>query len=118
MMSKGKMMNEKMYEQKLKSCPFCGGKAKIVKQDEMYYAECGNDNCTVVVNTRHCKNLYEVVKLWNERKDDNVIKEPETMKWIYDVVGAVYYCDQCGHISDTNIFDTCPNCGRKRIKKV
>lgn len=37
----------------LKPCPFCGGEAELREEDGRFYVSCENDNCFVVVETRH-----------------------------------------------------------------
>lgn len=60
---------------KLKPCPFCGGKAKIMAAqefkiggDEGFVIQC--ENChmnTISINCTHSPSSKEVVELWNKR---------------------------------------------------
>ncbi len=56
-----------MSEEKLKSCPFCGGKASMyIAYDDGYYVCCDECGCGLpVYNTEE-----EAIKIWNQRVAD------------------------------------------------
>lgn len=60
-----------MSEVKLKSCPFCGGKAEVEYQDDerwnpvSYIGVCQKCGCRV---ERWSKDKEGAAKVWNERK--------------------------------------------------
>lgn len=52
---------------KLKPCPFCGGKARLVPYgDEHYFVSCTNIKCCATAG-RHMQNKDEAIKAWNRR---------------------------------------------------
>jgi hypothetical protein len=60
--------------EKLKSCPFCGGRARLYKKPRNNYIMCGVldiGKCPISPNTRYwtSKNLKNVIKAWNTRKE-------------------------------------------------
>ena len=59
-----------MTSEKLKPCPFCGGKAKIkfgsdIFGFEKYYGWC---NCGTI--TKRCNKKEEAIAAWNWRADE------------------------------------------------
>ncbi|WP_276934259.1 Lar family restriction alleviation protein [Dielma fastidiosa] len=57
-------------EQKLKHCPFCGGKAEIVKNydhnmDAVCWVEC--TECSCRTEEDYIENEKEIVNTWNKR---------------------------------------------------
>ena len=56
---------------KLKSCPFCGGKAVIRRTpgyDGQFYVRCMNFNiCYVMPTTETFKTKIEAINAWNRR---------------------------------------------------
>lgn len=59
-----------MGELELKRCPFCGGKAKLLKKNHReykptYYVRCTSFTC--LVETSQCHNKHEAVRIWNRR---------------------------------------------------
>ena len=61
-----------MSEIKLKPCPFCGGKAELMKNafwpsTDWWYAACSNLDCGILVQTADRLTPQEAAKLWNRR---------------------------------------------------
>ena len=50
----------------LRECPFCGGRADIVRLSVGFYVECKNDNCKA--NMCPFGTPEEAAAAWNERK--------------------------------------------------
>jgi len=60
----------KMAEIKLKPCPFCGGKAEIIKClrrgiSITYTVSCGAGGC--MANISYCPSEDAAIKAWNRR---------------------------------------------------
>ena len=57
---------------KLKPCPFCGGKARLVPYgDEHYFVSCTNIKCCATAS-RHMQNKDEAIKAWNRRDGEYI----------------------------------------------
>lgn len=79
-------------EEKLKSCPFCGGEAEIRKSHDMYYPTCKNeDDCCGKAMTDgefgyadpEFDTKNEAIISWNTRVDSDIFKvNPEIIKEI------------------------------------
>jgi len=54
--------------QELKPCPFCGGKAKIIK--DPIKIGCTNNNCMICVHTIPNLQLEDAIEAWNRRVND------------------------------------------------
>lgn len=59
-------------EIKLKPCPFCGGKAKLRKNEffrvaDWWYVACDNPHCGAYVETVVRPTQQDVVEIWNAR---------------------------------------------------
>ena len=59
-------------EIKLKPCPFCGGKAELLKDElgrtsDWWYAACSNLDCGIYAQTADRPTPQEAAKLWNRR---------------------------------------------------
>lgn len=57
---------------KLKPCPFCGGKAELMKNafwpsTDWWYVTCGNPHCGVHAETSDRPTLQEAAENWNKR---------------------------------------------------
>ena len=62
-----------MSEIKLKSCPFCGGKAEIHRTSgDEYYVDCSLENgfCHAIPRTWDYSTPEEAVEAWNRRAGD------------------------------------------------
>lgn len=64
-------------EIKLKPCPFCGGKAKLRKNEffrvaDWWYAACGNPDCGVYAETVDRPTPQEAAELWNRRAGEDL----------------------------------------------
>jgi transcription elongation factor Elf1 len=70
----------KKYPEKLKPCPFCGGKARIVVDDDFVYIQC--KKCEVNTRYEDWEDIYAdgpgvvisegpgvLIKEWNTRKE-------------------------------------------------
>lgn len=60
-----------MKPEELKLCPFCGGKAELIKQGHReykptFYIQCTNFGCEMA--TPQKTNAEEAVLVWNRRK--------------------------------------------------
>ena len=69
-----------MMETKLRTCPFCGGGAKLMrfpKCDRKYVVICENEQCMASVGN-YSYTKEEAIKAWNTRKlADWNVKEGE-----------------------------------------
>lgn len=58
----------------LKPCPFCGGKAKVIRShvclDNKYYAVCENDNCQAAICV-DSETREKAIELWNKRVSED-----------------------------------------------
>ncbi len=111
----------------LRSCPFCGGEAKL-KHDHRWPYGCDRaiDACIVVCTNMDC-NIYdadgvyyrteaEAVKAWNTRTE-RTCHETTIDKFFRG-------CDSCGYmwevfygIGKRECPNYCPNCGAKVVKE-
>lgn len=58
--------------EKLKPCPFCGGKAKLEKVSGFVVAKCGScgaESGMVKISAEYCAN-DKAAESWNRRKDN------------------------------------------------
>lgn len=71
----------------LKSCPFCGGKAKLIRRpiDEDYYVKCENAGWSCNATTLFYNNEEDAIEEWNKRADPWKKGKPVEEGW-YDVV--------------------------------
>lgn len=63
--------------EELKPCPFCGGEAKLLKDElgntadmygaEWWYVACSNLDCGIYAKTADRPTPQEAAKLWNRR---------------------------------------------------
>lgn len=63
-------MKRSEIKQKLKPCPFCGGKAVLEEQDMHvlpFLVKCGNDKCLVYAATYNKFTKKEAIEAWNRR---------------------------------------------------
>lgn len=122
-----------MFESLLKSCPFCGGKAKILTANSktgsftrIYCKKCGAN--FVQTSSLNYNVVDECIKAWNNRVAN--IQEEKHGKWIYNPNGTdwnigAYECSLCHSVNhnlpcNTNINPLnfvgskfCPTCGAK-----
>ena len=58
----------------LKPCPFCGGDAKIVYDDnkKWFFITCGNEDCDLIVQGMWHTDLKKAIEEWNRRMTDEV----------------------------------------------
>lgn len=126
-----------MSEIKLKSCPFCGGKAKIIEIGrsgsviQARCTSCGAGSKLVILSAEYAA-ADKVANNWNQRTNEL----PESTTPIHATnLSAVAWCDKliCSHcgivlqdwvevrydedMDDTThheyVFNYCPNCGAK-----
>lgn len=68
-----------MSELKLDKCPFCGGEAKLYKQEfsneAFYEVACSNSDCTYLITQKRSEQA--AVKAWNTRHEPKVVAELE-----------------------------------------
>lgn len=69
------MTNEerKAYEEQLKPCPFCGGKARIFNSFGWFWAMCQGIECKINPRTRDYyidNGLDGLVRAWNMREGE------------------------------------------------
>lgn len=67
----------------LKPCPFCGGKAPILKEIQghqrvAYMVTCGNRVCGVSTGIRYCG--ADAIAMWNTRQPSNEWQPIETLE--------------------------------------
>lgn len=53
---------------KLKPCPFCGGEAKIVREEYLYIVRC--TKCPCDMGRQWYTRKKEAIKAWNRRADN------------------------------------------------
>lgn len=62
---------------KLKPCPFCGGKARLLsemrfgKQKKVWFVVCGGIGCGVMPETIDADTPQEAAELWNRRAGED-----------------------------------------------
>ena len=58
---------------KLKPCPFCGCEAVTRYDDDgvWFYIECGNENCSILVQGQWHTDMHEAEDAWNRRADND-----------------------------------------------
>lgn len=61
-------MSKKLIE--LKTCPFCGAKAKRMKRFGMNFVTCSNTFCLVKPTTIRYDRMCDATKAWNKRKEE------------------------------------------------
>ena len=54
----------------LKPCPFCGGKASVIKESMWYEVHC--DNCPCNVGRCWFSKREEAIEAWNRREEDGI----------------------------------------------
>lgn len=58
---------------KLKPCPFCGAKPKLVsymvEKDRMYYVGCKNKECVNICETGVSLSKQKTIDKWNKRHE-------------------------------------------------
>ena len=70
-----KHRSEELNMDKLRPCPFCGGKAELIKipvppYPDKYYVRCSNQNdCKVAVHTYRGGTAEEAIEDWNRRAE-------------------------------------------------
>ena len=111
-----------MPEIKLKPCPFCGGRGRIMRAGNNAYVvrckECGTQTPRSFIKDWH-RNKYIAqgndAGAWNHRVDAQAIKHG---KWKFAFMDAIYEetycCSVCGEIGYPEA-NYCPNCGAKMI---
>lgn len=60
-------MSKKLIE--LKTCPFCGAKAKRMERCGMNYVMCSNLGCMVIPRTISYDRMCDATKAWNKRME-------------------------------------------------
>lgn len=60
----------KIAVEKLKTCPFCGGKAILKKNrySDGYYVTCLSHNCSMIIATCQRETKEEAIEAWNRRE--------------------------------------------------
>ena len=62
-----------MANSKLKNCPFCGSKAKIVEiEDDYFMVQCSNEECGCGACFGEVSKS-EIAKLWNNRHGSIIV---------------------------------------------
>ena len=73
-------------EPELKPCPFCGGKARLLRgMFNEYAVACTNDDCEFCGNDG--KDYHEVINKWNTRPSEDTLRAglmASYPKWIQD----------------------------------
>ena len=113
-----------MSEIKLKSCPFCGGKAKIIEIGrsgsviQARCTSCGAGSKLVTLSAEYAA-ADKVANNWNQRTN-----QPPKAHWTrndvtsYDgetIKDGAAICGRCkkAFFMPTDTFDYCPNCGAR-----
>lgn len=106
--------------EKLKPCPFCGGKGIYKRDNWDCFIRC--EECNANTNKIHIDFEYSAkdraIKAWNKRAEE--VRHGE---WIYE--GKPIHCNICGYmprvvlfkIGNYNDANFCPNCGAKMYGK-
>ena len=55
-----------MEDEKLKTCPFCGGEAELKTANDGWRVRCTKCTCNIVVFSKYSKN---VIEKWNTRTE-------------------------------------------------
>ncbi len=68
-----------MNNEKLKPCPFCGGKADIIENSgrkkgeaKSFHPCCHNEKCIMFVGALWYNNKTEAINAWNRRADNGI----------------------------------------------
>lgn len=85
----------------LKSCPFCGGEAEILKYprcERKYVVVCKNNLCNASIG-QYSTSKENAVRAWNTRKSmEAVVTElNETGRKFCENVGCSKECENCEH---------------------
>lgn len=62
--------DKRMNDSELKTCPFCGGKAKIFSIGfgmSLFYVICVNERCEVSPATKYYQEEKDAANAWNKR---------------------------------------------------
>lgn len=103
--------------EKLKPCPFCGGKAYVQIHifdgvPETYGVLCANGKC-YTSGWQFYDTAEEAIEAWNRRAERKIGKWiPEKSYSPRNETGILYVCSECGagYEYKTNF---CPSCGKK-----
>ena len=112
----------KAIEKELKSCPFCGGEAKIERIDDSYlcYVICTKCHATApgFFNYPGSNSEEKSVHAWNRRAGEPPAADVQEIKhgeWREH--NKIYICSQCGysfeHEGYLALFNYCPCCGAR-----
>lgn len=125
---------------KLKPCPFCGTKAKMMRkplwEGSHGYQGCYSfkvtcEKCGCTLNYVYADTIYRtedeainnVINAWNERKNETTVTlKPKTGHWKRRIVDGGYNadwkCSECGYKVYTDFvnYNFCPNCGAKMVE--
>lgn len=59
-----------MTDEKLKSCPFCGGKARVRSHTTGFSCGCDNDSdCLIQPEAGDCQTREAAIRYWNTRSE-------------------------------------------------
>lgn len=134
-----------MNSHELKTCPFCGGKAKLYKNDVRGFITiaCTDDVCTAMI-AQPCDAEDRLIKMWNTRDYINPDGLPNGMvldekigllSWLgenYELQKTCrnlggeegtnfehydFGCSACGLASDICEPNFCPNCGARVVEE-
>lgn len=119
----------------LKTCPFCGGKARIVEHEfyampSSYGVQCSNEDCSSQ-SDQFYDTMEEAIAAWNNRSADvkpvvrgewqQVEVHENKRHWADQNVSAIasMYCPKCKRYHNEVYFhgdpvenvNFCPNCG-------
>lgn len=111
-----------MSEIKLKSCPFCGGEAKLIDSSRrlsyVRCSKCGAETDSFEMSVEYCSN-EKAAEAWNQRANQP-LKAHWTRKDVtsYDgetIKNGAAICGRCkkAFFMPTDAFDYCPNCGAR-----
>ena len=102
---------------KLKPCPFCGGKAIITvlqhRFTDLYFCSC--EKCHISQTSGEYTFRQEAINAWNKRSNDASVRHGHWIKdaFFSDEVNNGEKCSQCGELIGWfgNLPKYCPGCG-------
>lgn len=115
-----------MSEIKLKSCPFCGGRAKIIEIGsrgnviQVRCTSCGAGSKLATLSAEYAA-ADKVANNWNQRASE-ALKASWTEQTSVTHIGRtnipISKCSHCGFtlcdiLNRTDLYNYCPNCGAR-----
>lgn len=109
--------------EELKPCPFCGGKAELVRtQNFLYHIKCKKCRATVGEIKKppsDFRTKLEVIEAWNTRAERTCNTEERTTtrhgKFKTKYGNRVPICEWCGYSIGDKRYNFCPHCGARVV---